>query len=240
LHVAALALLAVSLRLRPSGFDRDLLVLALLASFPSVVTPQLRIVGLQSFFWLLLAIGALEPTRVRCFRAGIAALLASFVVGIEATKRIFDTGHHDLRATVHREQLYPNTWYETKRDLLIRLLGIRDRGARRLQLDRLLDQHHRDVVVHDVGDLLVLAHQRLGDALLDLVPAAVAQPAGVDLGVEPREQRGGRGRHGLARLGADQDLEQLGVHGHRSTPRFRASAAGSTSSRGCGGRRSTG
>ena len=49
------------------------------------------------------------------------------------------------------------------------------RGAEALQLDRLLDQHHRNAVVDDVEDLPILSKEPFSDRRLDRGAAAVPQ-----------------------------------------------------------------
>ena len=50
--------------------------------------------------------------------------------------------------------------------------------------------------------------------LLDGFAAAVAESARFDLGVERREDLGGREAHGLLGLGADEDVEEFVVDRH--------------------------
>jgi hypothetical protein len=124
LHATALLVLAVSSRLDWPKIDRDFVLLALLASFPSVITPQLRIVGLQSCFWLVVLAGIVVPRFRVAFAAGLVGTVASFVLSIAATKENFRTAHFDAkRQVVSADTYYPNGYYQKKRDLLLRMLG---------------------------------------------------------------------------------------------------------------------
>ncbi len=67
----------------------------------------------------------------------------------------------------------------------------------------------------DVEDLAVFANEALGDRLVDLVAAAVAQRARFDVGVDARDQRGVGHGDRLLRLGADEDLEEFVTDRHR-------------------------
>jgi len=127
LHLTGLAVLCISVRIRRRAFDREFLALALLVSVPSVVTPQLRIVGFESFCWLVLFARVLVPRQRLVFRAAAAALLVSSLVAIQATKRNLHSPHRDPHTPiVTPERYYPNDFYERKREFLLRMLGRRE------------------------------------------------------------------------------------------------------------------
>lgn len=96
---------------------REVLALALLTSIPTVITPELRICGLESLFWLILIARHLRFRR-RIVAAGLyLALMASYAMGLATTKAIFDTTV-DLPGTESPRALYPNGFYGARRHFL--------------------------------------------------------------------------------------------------------------------------
>ncbi len=100
----------------------DICLLALLASLPTAVTPELRICGFESLFWLL-AIARLRSWRSLVPAASaLAAVLMAFTVSIAATKPIFDR-RPGQPATDEQSSLYPNDYYRLRRQMLLRLVS---------------------------------------------------------------------------------------------------------------------
>ena len=95
----------------------DAWVLAGLASLVAAVTPELRICGFESLFWLI-AITQLRGWRFKPPLAlGLAALLAAYAMGIAATKPIFDT-RLEPAPTDEPRGLYPTDYYQLRRAVL--------------------------------------------------------------------------------------------------------------------------
>lgn len=99
----------------------DVLMIALLVSIPTMVTPELRICGLESLFWLTLVAMLLKMPRkivaIPCF----AALLTSYAIGLGATKTIFDTRSDPPGVEGPERSLYPNDYYAARRQFLLDL-----------------------------------------------------------------------------------------------------------------------
>ena len=99
---------------------RDLWLLALFASLPAMVTPELRICGLESLFWLLvLARMRAWPPRAAL---ALAVLLGAYAAGSMATKTLFDT-RRVAPSSEERHDLYPNDYYRQRRELLSSWFG---------------------------------------------------------------------------------------------------------------------
>ncbi len=118
LYLAGLAGLVLGSRpaTRPTG-SHDVWILAILASLVTAVTPELRICGFESLFWLL-AIARCRRWRSPLPAAiALAAVLAAYGAAIAATKTIFDTrmGQPDA---VERPGLYPYDYYRLRREAL--------------------------------------------------------------------------------------------------------------------------
>ena len=82
---------------------------------------------------------------------------------------------------------------------------IRPRGSP--HRDRLVSQHHGDVLPHDVQKFPVRADEAGVDFFGHGFAAAALQTARGDVGVETLEQRRGGDGEGLMRFGADEDRE---------------------------------
>ncbi|MBI2943544.1 MAG: hypothetical protein HYY25_05030 [Candidatus Wallbacteria bacterium] len=133
LHLLGLVLLAASIGRRPDRPpDLDMLLIALLASFPSVITPQLRIVAFESFCWLVFFAGFLAPRRKSLFGAALLCLGVASLAGIVATKRNFQTPFFEPHSAGRWDDTYyPNRYYSQKREFLLRLLGSRADSPRK-------------------------------------------------------------------------------------------------------------
>ncbi len=95
----------------------DVWVLAFLASLAAAVTPELRICGFESLFWLLAIAQHWRPHSP--FPAAIAGVvvLAAYGVSISATKAIFDTRQ---QVSESNPSLYPNDYYRWRRTVLVK------------------------------------------------------------------------------------------------------------------------
>ncbi len=115
-------LLFSTTRRRPREDGRhDIWLLAVLASLAAAVTPELRICGFESLFWLL---AVAQHRRLRAplpAAIALAAVLAAFGAGIVATKAIFDTRQP---VSVGNPSLYPNDYYRQRRAVLTGLSKI--------------------------------------------------------------------------------------------------------------------
>ena len=130
LHVAGIVLFPLSVRIASARAGARMAGLALLASFPSLITPQLRIVGFESFCLLLVLALVLSVRRPRLFAASLALLALSFVISIQATKVNFKTTNYDRGIRVlSKDVYYPNAFYQWKREALLRWLGPRGGGG---------------------------------------------------------------------------------------------------------------
>ncbi len=105
---------------RQSG-RHDAWMLAILASLVAAVTPELRICGFESLFWLLAVAGHRRWRSPLPAAVALAAVLAAYGAGIWATKAIFDTRVGPPSA--ERPGLYPNDYYRLRREALSRLTG---------------------------------------------------------------------------------------------------------------------
>ncbi len=106
--------------LTPGG--RNLWMLALLASLPAAVTPELRICGFESLFWLLAIARHCRWRRRLPAVIALAAVLAAYGAAIWATKPIFDR-RIGSPSTDERPSLYPNDYYRLRRQVLVRQLS---------------------------------------------------------------------------------------------------------------------
>lgn len=123
LYLAGLAglLLASRAATRPPGWH-DAWILAIFTSLVTAVTPELRICGFESLFWLLAIVQHRRWPWPLPAAVALAAVLAAYGAGIAATKAIFDTrtGQPDA---VERPALYPNDYYRLRREALSSLTG---------------------------------------------------------------------------------------------------------------------
>ncbi len=102
---------------RPADADRrDVWVLAFLASLAAAVTPELRICGFESLFWLLAIAQHVRPRSPLPAAIAGVALLVAYGAGISATKKIFDTRQ---QVSESNPSLYPNDYYRWRRTVLI-------------------------------------------------------------------------------------------------------------------------
>ena len=94
-------------------------MLALLASLVTAVTPELRICGFESLFWLL-AVAQHRRWRSPLEAAlTLTAVLTAYGASIAATKTIFDTR---MGPPVEKQGLYPNDYYRLRRAALSNLI----------------------------------------------------------------------------------------------------------------------
>ncbi len=121
LYLAGLAGLALSSRSAkrrapgPRG-RHDAWMLAILASLATAITPELRICGFESLFWLI-AIAQHRRWRSPAPAAiALTMVLAAYGASIAATKPIFDT--RLTQPPEERPGLYPNDYYRLRRSAL--------------------------------------------------------------------------------------------------------------------------
>ncbi len=97
----------------------DAWVLAINASVVAAVTPELRICGFESLFWLIAIAGNWRWRSPLPAAIALAAVLAAYGAGIAATKVIFDTR---LGPPAEGQSLYPNDYYRLRREALSSML----------------------------------------------------------------------------------------------------------------------
>ena len=127
--VFLLAVISGARTSRDEWMDRqslEILGIAFLLSIPTIVTPHLRICGLETFFWILLLARTVSFRNGAVHTIALAAFLVSSVWGGLAAKEIFRSRAASA-GSGERVGLYPNQYYEHRdefvRGVARRLLG---------------------------------------------------------------------------------------------------------------------
>lgn len=118
LYLAGLVGVLLSSRARtrrgePAPRQYDALKLAILASLMSAVTPELRICGFESLFWLIAIAEHRRWHSPFLAASALTAMLAAYSLSIAATKTIFDT--RLSQPATEQQNLYPNDYYQLRR-----------------------------------------------------------------------------------------------------------------------------
>ena len=122
-YAGGLILVIASARVAVDKVNIELVLLFLCSSGASLVTSDMRTLGLETFFLLLLAFGhlKLEPRKGLI---GMAVIIACYLVSIFITLPSLNTGFTD--PSIERDSpwpIYPNRYYALKKDLLADLFG---------------------------------------------------------------------------------------------------------------------
>ena len=104
---------------------KDLIYISLLLSIPTMVTSELRIIGLESLFLLILLVILINLRKIKInflFYISTILIVGAFIISIESTKIKFKTNFYNPKEKIWLNRCYyPNNYYEEKRGVLVKI-----------------------------------------------------------------------------------------------------------------------
>ncbi|MCP4051137.1 MAG: hypothetical protein GY730_10590 [bacterium] len=105
---------------------RDIIVLALLFALPTAICPQLRVVGMESFFILLIIVSSVKVANEKYLAVFITLFTLFNVLAVFEIKRNFNEESYTKKSSYSsvKSRYYLNDYYKNKQAVLLKIMRL--------------------------------------------------------------------------------------------------------------------